>query len=76
LWENFKNGEIRYFYQPESLSLAQPSWGVYLASIDKYVVELQDLRSSLQHQTEIFENMTNSVSTVALVDQIAICCGK
>jgi len=29
------------------------------------VTELRDLRSSLQHQTELFENMTNSLVTHA-----------
>jgi len=62
-WETFKGGEIRYFYLPHSDALADTSWGIYLAAIDKDITELQDLRSSLQHQTELFENMTNSVSS-------------
>ena len=60
-WETFKDGEIRYFNQFDSDALAEASWGVYLAAIDKDVTELRDLRSSLIHQTELFENMTNSV---------------
>lgn len=40
---------------------AQASWGGYLAAIDKDVTELRSLRSSVIHQTELFENMTNSV---------------
>jgi len=60
-WETFKDGEIRYFSLPESDASAQASWGGYLASIDKDVTELRDLRASLIHQTELFENMTNSV---------------
>jgi hypothetical protein len=67
-WETFKDGEIRYFYVPHSDALADVSWGIYLAAIDKDVTELQDLRSSLQHQTELFENMTNSVSSDPDVD--------
>jgi hypothetical protein len=64
-WETFKDGEIRYFYIPQSDQLADSSWGVYLAAIDKDVPELKDLRNSLQHQTELFENMTNSLVTHA-----------
>jgi hypothetical protein len=64
-WETFKDGEIRYFYIPHTDELAQSSWGTYLAAIDKNVTELRDLRSSLQHQTELFENMTNSLVTHA-----------
>jgi hypothetical protein len=62
-WETFKGGEIRYFYVPHSDVLADTSWAIYLAAIDKNITELEDLRSSLQHQTELFENMTNSVSS-------------
>jgi hypothetical protein len=62
-WETFKGGEIRYFYVPYSDILADTSWAIYLTAIDKDITELQDLRSSLQHQTELFENMTNSVSS-------------
>jgi len=60
-WETFKAGEIRYFNLPDTEAPAQTSWGSYLAAIDKDVTELRDLRSSLMHQTELFENMTNSV---------------
>lgn len=34
-----------------------------MAAIDKNVTELRDLYSTLQYQTELFENMTNSVSS-------------
>lgn len=61
-WETFKDGEIRYFNHPDSEGLANPSWGTYLAAIDKDVAELRNLRSSLLHQTELLENMTNSIS--------------
>jgi hypothetical protein len=60
-WETFKDGEIRYFYIPHTDELAETSWGTYLAAIDKNVTELRDLRSSLEHQTELFEPMTNSL---------------
>jgi hypothetical protein len=60
-WETFKNGEIRCFYIPHSDELAESSWGTYLAAIDKDVTHLRRLRSSLQHQTKLFENMTNSL---------------
>jgi hypothetical protein len=60
-WESFKDGELRYFCAPESEALANPTWGQYLAAIDKDVIELRDLQISLLHQTELFENMTNSV---------------
>ena len=60
-WETFKSGEIRYFNLPDSETPAKISWGSYLAAIDKDVTELKDLRSSLMHQTELFENMTNTV---------------
>jgi hypothetical protein len=64
-WETFKDGEIRYFNLPDSEALAQVSWGRYLAAIDKDATELRDLRSSLMHRTELFENMTNSVTKMA-----------
>lgn len=64
-WETFKDGEIRYFNMPDSEILADASWGKLLAAIDKDVIELRDLRSSLLHKTELFENMTNSVSPLA-----------
>lgn len=64
-WETFKDGEIRYFYVPHSDELAEISWGTYLAAIDKDVTQLRGLRSSLQHQTTLFENMTNSLVTHA-----------
>jgi hypothetical protein len=60
-WETFKDGEIRYFHLPDSDSARQATWGALMAEIDKEVTELQDLRSSLLHRTELFENMTNSV---------------
>ena len=60
-WETFKDGEIRYFNGVDSETLADAIRGRYLAAIDKDVTELRDLRSSLIHQTELFENMTNSV---------------
>jgi hypothetical protein len=63
-WETFKDGEIRYFFEPNSNALAASSFGVYLAAVNKDVEELIVLKKSLQHQTEIFENMTNSVSIV------------
>lgn len=64
-WETFKDGEVKYFNLPGSEALAQASWGKYLAAIDKDVIELRDLRSSVIHQTELFENMTNSIVTHA-----------
>ncbi|PVH84094.1 hypothetical protein DL98DRAFT_652134 [Cadophora sp. DSE1049] len=64
-WDTFKDGEIRYLNLPDSESLADASWGNLLAAIDKDVIELRDLRSSLQHKTELFENMTNSIVTHA-----------
>ena len=64
-WETFKDGEIRYFYIPHTNELTENSWGTYLAAIDKDVTELRDFRSSLQYQTELFENMTNSLVTHA-----------
>ncbi|CAG8957343.1 hypothetical protein HYFRA_00010769 [Hymenoscyphus fraxineus] len=64
-WERFKEGEMRYFNLPNSDSLAQPSWGAYLAETDKNVTDLRDLRSSLLHHTDLFENMTNSITTHA-----------
>ncbi|KAF4636197.1 hypothetical protein G7Y89_g1892 [Cudoniella acicularis] len=64
-WDNFNNGEIRYFYKPHSDELADPAWIPYLAAIDKDVTELRDLRNTLQYQTELFENMTNSLITHA-----------
>jgi len=66
-WDTFNSGEIRYFYKPHSDELAEPFWVTYLAAIDKDVTELRDLQSSLQHQTELFENMTNSVSPTICV---------
>jgi len=60
-WQKFKDGELRYFTLPDSEVFAQASWGGYLAAIDKDVTELRSLRSSVIHQTELFENMTNSV---------------
>jgi hypothetical protein len=65
-WETFKDGEVRYFNLPDSEDLAQAAWGRYLATIDKDVTELRDLRSSLIHRTELFENMTNSVCGIVL----------
>ncbi|RQM08852.1 hypothetical protein DH86_00002972, partial [Scytalidium sp. 3C] len=59
-WDTFKDGEIRYFCAPNTETVAQPIWGNYLATIDKDVTELRHLRSSLQFQTELFENMTNT----------------
>lgn len=64
-WDNFNNGEIRYFYRPHSDELAEEAWVTYLAAIEKDVTELRDLRDSLQYQTELFENMTNSVSSLS-----------
>ncbi|RDW64274.1 hypothetical protein BP5796_10776 [Coleophoma crateriformis] len=64
-WETFKDGEIRYFYSPESEQLAQAHWGDLLAAIDKDVTDLKDLRRSLYYHTELFENMTNSLATHA-----------
>ncbi len=64
VWENFKGGEIRYLYKPASLDLAKPSFSVHLAAISKEVRELIEHRKSLQHQTEMFENMTNSASVL------------
>ena len=64
-WETFKDGEIRYFYIPHTDELAERSWGTYLAAIDQNVTELRDLRSSLQHQTQLLEDMTNSLVTHA-----------
>ncbi|KAG4440135.1 hypothetical protein IFR05_004393 [Cadophora sp. M221] len=64
-WDTFKDGEIRYFNLPDSEVLADASWGSLLAAIDRDVIELRDLRSSLQHKTELFENMTNSIVTHA-----------
>lgn len=60
-WETFKDGEIGYFNIPDSETLADASWGSLLAAIDQDVIELGDLRSSLLHRTDLFENMTNSV---------------
>jgi hypothetical protein len=56
-WETFKDGEIRYFYIPHTDELAERSWGTYLAAIDKNVTELRDLRSLLQHQTQLFDSL-------------------
>ncbi|KAK0113336.1 hypothetical protein ONS96_014201 [Cadophora gregata f. sp. sojae] len=64
-WDTFKDGEIRYLNLPDSENLADATWGNLLAAIDKDVIELRDLRSSLQHKTELFENMTNSIVTHA-----------
>jgi hypothetical protein len=61
-WDTFRQGQIQYFCLPSSDAFADPSWAVYLARIDKNFAELHDLRSSLQYQTELFENMTNNVS--------------
>jgi hypothetical protein len=61
-WETFKDGEIRYFFKPNSNILAEPSFGIHLAAVNRDVEELIVLKKSLQHQTEMFENMTNSVS--------------
>lgn len=61
-WETFKDGEIRYFFKPNSTVLAEPSFGIHLAAVNRDVEELIVLKKSLQHQTEMFENMTNSVS--------------
>ena len=66
-WETFKDGEIRHFYVPHTNDLAESSWGTHLAAIDKDVSELRDFWGSLQHQTEQFENMTNSLVTHAQV---------
>lgn len=65
-WETFKDGEVLYFNLPDSEHFAQAIWGQYLAAIDKDVTELRDLRSSLIHRTELFENMTNSVCGISL----------
>jgi hypothetical protein len=65
-WDTFKDGEIRYFYIPHSENLADVARGTYLASIDRDVTELRDLRSSLYYHTELFENMTNSVTLPCL----------
>jgi hypothetical protein len=65
-WETFKDGEIRYFYISQGDDSVGKSWGTYLASIDKDVTELKDLRSSLQYQTDLFENMTTNVSIAIL----------
>jgi len=62
-WQTFKDGELRYFTTSDSEVLAQAIWGRYLAIIDRDVTELRTLRSSVIHQTELFENMTNSVCT-------------
>jgi hypothetical protein len=56
-WETFKDSEIRYFYIPHTDELAERSWGTYLAAIDKNVTELRDLRSLLQHQTQLFDSL-------------------
>ncbi|KAL3426855.1 hypothetical protein PVAG01_00364 [Phlyctema vagabunda] len=64
-WETFKAGEVRYFNLPESEQLARSLWSSYLAAIDKDVTVLKGLKRSLQHQTELFENMTNSLATHA-----------
>lgn len=61
-WETFKDGEILYFFKPNSNILAEPSFGIHLAAVNRDVEELKVLKKSLQHQTEMFENMTNSVS--------------
>jgi len=65
-WQTFKDGELRYFTLPDSEALAQASWGGYLAAIDNDVAELRTLRRSLIHQTELCENMTNSVCSTQL----------
>lgn len=61
-WETFKDGEIRYFYGPQNGDSAGVSSGSYLAAIDKDVIELKDLLSSLQYQTDLFENMITNAS--------------
>jgi len=61
-WETFKDGEIRYFFKSNSNALANSAFGVHLAAVNRDVEELIVLKNSLEHQTEMFENMTNSVS--------------
>ena len=63
-WETFKTGEIRYFFEPDTDVLADPSFGGHLAAVDKAVEELKELRERLQHQTNMFEKMTNSVKNL------------
>lgn len=64
-WETFKDGEIGYFYAPQGGDLGEVSWRTYVAAIDKDVTELKDLRSSLQYQTDLFENMITNLVTHA-----------
>jgi hypothetical protein len=60
-WETFKDGEIRYFFKPSSNVLADSTFDVHLTAVNRDVEELIVLKKSLEHQTEMFENMTNSV---------------
>jgi len=61
-WETFKDGEIQYFFRPNSHVLAESTFGVHLAAVNRDVEELIVLKKSLEHQTEMFENMANSVN--------------
>jgi len=64
-WDVFKDDEILYFSTPGSNDITQPSWGSYLAEIDKYFVDLRRSRSDIQHQIELFQNAINLVSKIS-----------
>lgn len=60
-WETFNQREIRYFYRSDRDELAEPYWGTYLVAIERDVTEMRTLHETVKQQTELFENMTNSV---------------
>ncbi|KAE9366670.1 hypothetical protein N431DRAFT_495096 [Stipitochalara longipes BDJ] len=60
-WERFEEGEIQYFYNPQSGELADSSWGTYISAIGKDVNHLRDLMGSLKDQTKLFEDMTTNL---------------
>ncbi len=69
-WERFFNQETWCFCASDSQQLDLPSWSGYFTAMEKDIRELQDLRSSLQHQTDMLENLINSVGVLALISSI------
>lgn len=66
-WEAFEDGEIGYFLDKESKTYAHPPFGEHVAAVRREVNELIDLKRRLQHQTEVFEHLTNSVSACRIL---------
>jgi hypothetical protein len=68
-WESFNRGQIRYFYKDFGKPTLLAPFRPYIAAINREVDELISLRTKLQHQTKMFENIPNSVSDFTSTSQ-------